>query len=397
MKWTFSPAHRLARYNYAPRTAAFMLSFLVFAVLWIERGSINAWEITFATFTFLVYPHLAYLHARIAADSKRAELNNLYVDSLLLGAATAVIQFAVWPSVMLLSAICLNSAGYGYLGRLFRSLALFAAGAGILGAFSGYAIRLDVGPVVTALCIFGILGYVSWAGALSFVQNKNLVQTRDALRASAEQFRFIAEHVAELVSALDVQCRFLYASSAYAEHFGPEAVGSGADWLLLVHPDDRELARSFLNAILTSVSSKSILLRLVSAKGSSLFWECQGNPVRDKTGNAKMLVLVSRELMGSLSFEIEAIAQRRGKMADELQFHSMDEIHAYVKMELERQLALSKKKTEGWRSARNAVWLLLLVCAYLQYFLIDILRETLTLPTIEVSVPVPKNPVKSRT
>ncbi len=84
-------------------------------------------------------------------------------------------------------------------------------------------------------------------------------------------------------------------------------------------------------------------------------------------------------------------------MSDELQFHSMEEIRAYIDQEVERQIALQQKKTRGWGIARKGMWLLLVVCAYLQYYLLDIMYRSLTLPTLEVSIPMPKAPPKART
>ena len=84
-------------------------------------------------------------------------------------------------------------------------------------------------------------------------------------------------------------------------------------------------------------------------------------------------------------------------MAEEFQFHSMDEIRAYIKLELERQLALQQKKIDRWRSAKQIMWLLLLVAGYLQFTLIDVMYEMLTLPGVQVSVPVAKHPRNIRT
>lgn len=85
-------------------------------------------------------------------------------------------------------------------------------------------------------------------------------------------------------------------------------------------------------------------------------------------------------------------------MNEEMQFHSMEEIRAFIRQEVERQLALDKKKAERWRLAKQAVWLLLLIAGYLQFFLIDIMYKTITLPSLEVSVPVKsKTPQKTQT
>jgi len=405
------PAHRLARLNYAPRTAAFAFSFLTFGILWIERGRFNAWEVFSAVLTFLVYPHLAYLHTRIAVDSKRAELNNLYADSLLLGVWMAQIHFALWPSVGLLTAVSLNSAGHGYVGRLFRSLAVFGAGAGAWAAVIGYDFKPETGPVVTAACIFGILAYASWVGARVFIQNKNLVRARDALQTSEDQFRFIAENVTDLVSVLDTQGRFLYASSSYTKHFEPDAVGAGANWLLLVHPEDREQAKSFLNAVAASTSSMRMQLRLVSAKGSWRFVECQGNPVREKTGKPKMTVLVSHDLSAFLDTESDnrvsarlVTAAKREFVSVEKQlvidlqdrlfghgpnkhpqsgppqqFKSVEDIHRYIE-------ALAARKPEDdrrsriWRSLQRMTLMVTLAGSFLNYYLLSVLDTIYSLP-----------------
>ena len=133
-----------------------------------------------------------------------------------------------------------------------------------------------------------------------------------------------------------------------------------------------------------------------------------------------MIVLVSRDLAASLSSEREDrtevapgirpggfvagshagesqyLAQGRRTMSDELQFHSMDEIRAYIRQELERQLALERKKMGVWRTAKQGTLLVTLIVVYLQYYLLDIMYQMLTLPTIEVSVPVAKTPLKAR-
>ena len=81
-----------------------------------------------AVLTLLAYPHLAYLHARIAVDSKRAEFRNLTVDSVLMGMWMAQMQFALWPSCGALLAISLDNAVCGGSKRFLLGLLSCAAG-----------------------------------------------------------------------------------------------------------------------------------------------------------------------------------------------------------------------------------------------------------------------------
>jgi len=79
-------------------------------------------------------------------------------------------------------------------------------------------------------------------------------------------------------------------------------------------------------------------------------------------------------------------------MAEELTFHSKGEVRAYIRQELDRQLALKQKQVKRWRLAKQVMWFLLLVAGYLQFSLLDIMYDMLSLPTVQVSVPVVKSP-----
>src|SRR5262249_50091266 len=155
MALALAPAHRLARINYAPRALAFAYTFLVLEALMLERGS-SGWMLAFGALQFLVYPHLAYLHARLVPDSKRAEFNNLAFDAFALGVWTAQVDFALWWSAGLLAAISLNSAANGGLRYLGLGWGVFGAGAALWGAARGYTFVPATGPLVTGLCLAGL-------------------------------------------------------------------------------------------------------------------------------------------------------------------------------------------------------------------------------------------------
>ena len=300
------PAHRLAQVNHAPRVFAFAFSLLVLQALMIERG-VEAWLLFFGVLQFLAYPHLAYLHARLAPDSKRAELRNLAADSVLLGAWAAQLHFALWPSCGLLAAVCLNNAATGGLRRFGCGAALFAGAAAAWGAVLGYPFEPQTGPLVSGLCLAGIVAYVSWIGTILHSQNRHLIRARDAVRSSEEQFRFIAEHAGDFVAVLDANARFLYASASHRAHFAEEAAREGGDWLALVHPDDRERARNFLRYMMTSGSSERIGLRMLSLQGPSRVLECDGNPASDHRGNGETVILVCRDVTARARAEIDLL------------------------------------------------------------------------------------------
>ena len=293
MKLPLPPAHRLARTNYVPRTAFFALTFLAFGALFAERG-FTVWELVFAVLSFLVYPHLTYLHARMALDSKQAELNNLYLDSILMGVWAAQIHFALSPTAVILIAIALNNAANGGVRRLFWGSVCFAAAAAVWGAMFGYRFDLATGALVRFISIGGIFAYVSWVGTILFVQNKALLRTRHHLADSGRQFQFIAENPGDMVSVLDPRGRILYANSSHTRHFGPYLAGTGSIWLELVHPDDRDRAMEFLDKLATSQTHQRTRLRMIPSEGSLRLVECHGNPVIDHHGNVTAIVVVTQ-------------------------------------------------------------------------------------------------------
>jgi PAS domain S-box-containing protein len=297
-------AHRLARLDYAPRALAFAYTFLALWALVAERGG-GHWTLFFGALQFLVYPHLAYLHACIARDSKRAELHNLLADALMLGAWAAQMQFALWPTCGILAAVCLNSASNGGLGKLARAVGLFALGAALWGAFTGYRFNPGTGPLVSLLSAVGIVMYTSFVGEILFDQNTRLLRTRDALRKSEEQFRFIAEHAGDMVAVLDSDRLFRYASASHARYFKPASYAPGQRWLDLVYPDDRAQARHFLGLIASSNTRERVHLRMLSSNGAWRIVECQGNTVWDDRQNVQMVVLILRDVEARVRTDVE--------------------------------------------------------------------------------------------
>jgi PAS domain S-box-containing protein len=304
MPLALAPAHRLARINYAPRALAFAYTFLVLEALMLERGS-SGWTLALGALQFLVYPHLAYLHARLVPDSKRAELINLAFDAFALGMWTAQAQFALWWSAGLLSAISLNSAANGGLRYLGLAWALFAAGATLWAMLGGLAFLPYTGPLVTGLCIAGLIVYVSWIGTIMRQQNRALARARGALHSSEDQFRFIAEHAGDLVAVLDTRARIRYTSASHLEHFDAERVTPGQDWVRLVHPDDQERARNFLQYLVMSRQMERMSLRLAPAEGPSLVVDCEGNPASDDSDGTGMIILVMRDITARVRSEMD--------------------------------------------------------------------------------------------
>jgi PAS domain-containing protein len=294
MQWQLRVAHRLARINYSIRTLSFAFAFVVVLAVMGEHG-FSTGTVVLGVLTLLVYPHLAYLHARLAANSKRAEFRNLDLDSFLMGLWTAQLHFALWPVCGMLVGVSLNNAVCGGVRRLLLGFLYFSAAALIWAVVLRHPPELSSGPLVTGLCFVGILGYVTSLGVFFHRQNRRLVLTRDVLQTSNEQFRFIAEHGGDLVAVLSPEFRFSYASLSHGNYFEPDKFAEKREWLELIHPEDRSRAHEFLESLRRSPQSEHTQLRMVPARGFPFVVACEGNPVRREGGSLQMLVLVCRD------------------------------------------------------------------------------------------------------
>ena len=131
------------------------------------------------------------------------------------------------------------------------------------------------------------------------------MRARDALRNSEEQFRFIAEHAGDLVVVLDHLRLIRYASASHARYFRPDSYEPGKPWLDLVHPEDRDLARQFLDPYGHAETLERVHIRMLAASRADPVMECQRNTVWDDTQNVQMVVLILRDVEERVRTDVE--------------------------------------------------------------------------------------------
>jgi len=111
----FATRARLVHADYAVRAAAFAYCFLTIGVhLWERGAGAGVWWLL--ALQFLAYPHLVYWRALRSAHPDRAERDNLYLDSALMGAWSAYLGFPTWITLALIGSGPLNSLFAGTLG-----------------------------------------------------------------------------------------------------------------------------------------------------------------------------------------------------------------------------------------------------------------------------------------
>jgi len=284
---------KLARTNYAVRTLAFAYAAVPLGLhLATLQPSPVAWALL--ALQFLVYPHLLFLRARYSTRSGRAELDNLYLDAVLLGAWTAYLGFPTWIAYSLVAATTLNAAVNRGAHGAGISLVCSLAGALLWGAIGGWRHGPMTSDLVTAMCALGALVYTGGVGYVVYLKNRRISGARDALRASEERYRLIAENAADLIALVDHESRWLYTSPSYKRVLDEGDLAPGADAWARAHPDDAEHARVAVLRAAASAKPREIALRLVDRDGRIRQYRCRAQAVGE--GERSHVLLVSHDV-----------------------------------------------------------------------------------------------------
>jgi PAS domain S-box-containing protein len=278
----------MVRINYAIRAGSFGYSFVVLAIHGAERN-FGAFYWAALVLTFLVYPHLAWLHARRAPDPKTAEQANIYADALMLGGWIGALHFPLWLAFGALFSTTLNAAVVLGIVRGGWSVAAFGGGAAIAMALAGTEILDETSTLVTTLCFIGALGYSVAVGA-------TMHWLRRRLAASEGRYRLLADHAADLVAIVDRDGRWIYASPSFEAVLAADDLVAGSDALARAHPEDASAARIALLRSASTGKPREMALRLVDRDGRIRSYNASFQPVRKEALPANRLVVALRDV-----------------------------------------------------------------------------------------------------
>ncbi|MEO8118324.1 MAG: diguanylate cyclase [Rhodoferax sp.] len=173
--------HWIVRMNHQNRAASFALIFAAIGAHMLSQAyGPLAWGLL--TLQFLVYPHLVYWRARRAPDAMNAELNNLVLDSLLIGICVAALAFPLWITYTLFIATTVNLTVYRGRRGFVQAVAAIACGALIAIAIGGLRLAPHTDWPATLLSMVGLTLYLLIVANVAYSRNHMLRDARKQLR-----------------------------------------------------------------------------------------------------------------------------------------------------------------------------------------------------------------------
>jgi PAS domain S-box-containing protein len=163
-------------------------------------------------------------------------------------------------------------------------------------------------------------------------------KAEDHLRESEEQFRLIAENVADMIAVLDLDGKRIYNSPSYSGILGDPESLKGTDGYQEIHPDDRERVRqAFEETVKTGVGQR-MEYRLMGKDGSERTIDSKGSVIRDGDGKIFRIVVVSRDVTEEKSLAAQFLRAQRmesiGTLAGGIA-HDLNNVLAPIMMAIE--------------------------------------------------------------
>lgn len=188
--------HWVVTLNRRNRSLFFALGLFVLGthLAYLQAGPLM-W--TLLALQLLVYPQLVYWRAARSPDPLRAELQNLLIDGVLLGAWIAVMGLPLWISFVLFVGVCLNVVIFMGMPGLWKGVASLAAGVAAVAAVHGLEFRPHTELHTSLLCIVLLTAYLLFFANAAYRRGVKLRDSRRELGERLEQITALQSQLQE--------------------------------------------------------------------------------------------------------------------------------------------------------------------------------------------------------
>ena len=155
------------------RTLGFALGLWPVAAV-LYRQQAPTWEWLLLAANALLWPHLAWQYARRGARPARRERFNLLADAAMLGGWIAAMHFALLPSVLLITMMCMDRVGAGGWRLLGKALPIGVAGCALVAWIAGATYQPGSGMLGLLACLPMLGIYPVWLSTVTFRQAQRI-------------------------------------------------------------------------------------------------------------------------------------------------------------------------------------------------------------------------------
>ncbi len=129
------------------------------------------------------------------------------------------------------------------------------------------------------------------------------IKMEEKLKQSQRQYQLVIEHATDLITVVDDQCNYLFASPSHINILGYTPLELlGKNGFSLIHPDDlAETKKQFAKALQGHIGHA--VYRLRHKYGHWLTIESAGSAIQDHNGNASMVVITSHDITERIAAE----------------------------------------------------------------------------------------------
>jgi PAS domain S-box-containing protein len=144
---------------------------------------------------------------------------------------------------------------------------------------------------------------------------KEHVLRHKKMAKTEEQYRFIADNVADMITLVDANFTCLYASSSCKQFFGysPEELEGKVKIRDFIHPESRKTFAADMDRMLKyREATKFLYHQLVRKDGSTIWVEINVNPIFDsKTGKLQAVLSITRDVSNKVEQERSLMEEKR--------------------------------------------------------------------------------------
>ena len=150
---------------------------------------------------------------------------------------------------------------------------------------------------------------VAMVGVARNITERNVAE--EHARQSGEQFRLIAENVADMIAVLDLDGRRIYNSPSYKGILGDPESLRGTDGFQEVHPEDVERVKQVFKDTVRTGIGRRIEYRFLRPDGTERTIDSKGSVMRDGDGRVFRVVVVSRDVTEEKSLAAQFLRSQR--------------------------------------------------------------------------------------